>query len=130
MNANNTLTICQEKNENSENISKLSAKFLNNADQEANPMFFDPSNNMSRDQHQITQFYQESGRKKLPALRKFLQNLVKSRPDSKILFFAHHKQVLDGMMHLFPQEMSMRIDGTTSTAQRHINVQKFQKDKK
>uniref|UniRef100_A0A6B2L0Z7 Uncharacterized protein n=1 Tax=Arcella intermedia TaxID=1963864 RepID=A0A6B2L0Z7_9EUKA len=77
---------------------------------------------------QIMEFFRKSGIAKKSLLKQYLNYIFKQFPDKKILFFGHHKAVLDSISSEYPSNFYIRIDGTTPKEQRHKEVQRFQTD--
>jgi len=78
----------------------------------------------------ISAFYRATGPAKLPALIKALRPLVERathQENGKLLIFAHHKEVLDGIEEdLLGSIVHIRIDGSTSSTDRAERVNAFQ----
>jgi SWI/SNF-related matrix-associated actin-dependent regulator 1 of chromatin subfamily A len=77
--------------------------------------------------------YQRAGISKLPAVKKYVRALaMKLPPTEKLLVFAHHQAVLDGIcsaLHDLEDGLGMgmvRIDGQVPALERHFRVQRFQ----
>lgn len=74
--------------------------------------------------------FNESGGAKIPAAIKALDKFLQDNPNEKILIFAHHLNVLDEIQ-TFIQKQNIefiRIDGSSSSLDRHKNTQTFQTD--
>jgi SWI/SNF-related matrix-associated actin-dependent regulator 1 of chromatin subfamily A len=86
----------------------------------------------SRDQSEkrglLLEMYADVGRAKLPSAIEYVREMLES--DTKLLVFAHHKDVLDGFEgFLLKQNVGcIRIDGTTDQAKRASLVEAFQSD--
>ncbi|XP_059152486.1 SWI/SNF-related matrix-associated actin-dependent regulator of chromatin subfamily A-like protein 1 [Physella acuta] len=76
----------------------------------------------------LLQYFNETCKAKLNAVRQYLLDLVES--DKKFLVFAHHKEMLDciedGIKSQSPDINYIRIDGRTSSELRHEFCKKFQ----
>jgi len=78
----------------------------------------------------ISELFRNSGRAKLPGVTKWILQRLEQRPRDKILVFAHHQDVLDGIHHVVHKSgyRVMRIDGKTPGDQRADLVKSFQED--
>ncbi|CAG5127940.1 unnamed protein product [Candidula unifasciata] len=76
----------------------------------------------------LLEYFHETCRAKLSAVRGYVLDLVES--DKKFLVFAHHKEMLDCIEDGIKSEAShiqyIRIDGRTTSEQRHFFCSKFQ----
>ncbi|XP_015607766.1 SWI/SNF-related matrix-associated actin-dependent regulator of chromatin subfamily A-like protein 1 isoform X2 [Cephus cinctus] len=74
----------------------------------------------------LLQYYSESSRARLPAVRDYISNLLTS--NKKFLIFAHHQCVLDSISELAEEKKIkyIRIDGKTTSEQRKALVDIFQ----
>ncbi|CAD8201201.1 unnamed protein product [Paramecium octaurelia] len=70
--------------------------------------------------------YMLTGQAKIKAIKDYINTLFEN--EIKFLFFAHHQDVLDAVQEYCIQNniQYMRIDGSVSIEQRHLNVQMFQ----
>jgi SWI/SNF-related matrix-associated actin-dependent regulator 1 of chromatin subfamily A len=66
------------------------------------------------------------GEQKLPAAIDFVENLLEETGE-KVLVFAHHKAVIDGLRQHFGKR-ALVIDGSTSVSSRQQIVNRFQTD--
>ncbi|KAI9141375.1 P-loop containing nucleoside triphosphate hydrolase protein [Paraphysoderma sedebokerense] len=76
---------------------------------------------------QMSEMYRETGRAKLPGVIEYLTTLLEST-SRKIIVFAHHREVLDGIA-LYLENSSIgniRIDGETSQKKRQDLCDSFQ----
>jgi SNF2 family DNA or RNA helicase len=96
----------------------------------------------------LMQLFHDSGPAKLPSVEKmlgtFLDNKLSGKVHSlsrgtslplvtmqcQVLVFAHHRSVLDGIAAFLKSrgEAFIRIDGRTSSRERHARVEQFQSD--
>jgi len=69
-----------------------------------------------------------SGMAKLPAILKHVEAFIANKLGGKLLIFAHHRAVLDGISKYLKEagEEIIRIDGHTSGKERHRLVTHFQ----
>lgn len=76
----------------------------------------------------LLEMYADVGRAKLPSAIEYVREMLES--DTKLLVFAHHKDVLDGFEgFLLKQNVGcIRIDGSTDQAKRAGLVEAFQSD--
>ncbi|CAK59159.1 unnamed protein product (macronuclear) [Paramecium tetraurelia] len=70
--------------------------------------------------------YMLTGQAKIKAIKDYINTLFEN--EIKFLFFAHHQDVLDAVQEYCVENniQYMRIDGSVSIEQRHLNVQMFQ----
>ena len=77
--------------------------------------------------------YQASGIAKASAVADYVVDWLSGSNGEKVLVFAHHKEVLDTIEDAVAKKFKgighTRIDGSVSSANRMISVQKFQNDK-
>jgi SWI/SNF-related matrix-associated actin-dependent regulator 1 of chromatin subfamily A len=76
----------------------------------------------------LLEMYADVGRAKLPAAIEYVREMLEG--DTKLLLFAHHKDVLDGFEGYFLKQNigCIRIDGTTQQSKRQQLVDVFQSD--
>ena len=76
----------------------------------------------------ITQAYSLTGKAKLNSVKEYILELLEN--DIKLLIFAHHRVILDGIEQALKDKKikNIRIDGLISKEVRHDNVTQFQQD--
>ncbi|GFO17797.1 swi/snf-related matrix-associated actin-dependent regulator of chromatin subfamily a-like protein 1 [Plakobranchus ocellatus] len=77
----------------------------------------------------LLQYFQETSRAKLSAVREYILDLLES--DKKFLIFAHHREMLNAIEDCIQSQQSrkidyIRIDGSTTSEQRNYFCRKFQ----
>ncbi|BFY98183.1 hypothetical protein BsWGS_01222 [Bradybaena similaris] len=76
----------------------------------------------------LLEYFHETCKAKLSAVRDYVLDLIES--DKKFLLFAHHKEMLDCVEDGIKSQAShieyIRIDGRTTSEQRHFFCNKFQ----
>lgn len=80
----------------------------------------------------LMELFRDSGIAKLPSILKQLQRFLDVDGGGKVLVFAHHRNVLDGICrYLRGNDVEyIRIDGMTQSSDRHQRTQQFQTDAK
>eukprot|EP01038_Epipyxis_sp_PR26KG_P008999 gene8999-12140_t len=83
----------------------------------------------SKKRNSLMELYSMSGEAKLPIVIKHLEKFLKNKMNGKILVFVHHKSVMLGLLSFLQKinEPFIRIDGSTSSRDRHSFVEIFQK---
>jgi len=78
----------------------------------------------------LMKLFSESGKEKLPAMLKYITRYMEKYPNNKILLFAHHLEVLDGVSNYCDENKLsyIRIDGSTSAEVRFGLCESFQND--
>ncbi|GAB5361667.1 hypothetical protein AAMO2058_000732400 [Amorphochlora amoebiformis] len=82
----------------------------------------------------ISAYYRATGPAKVQVAAQFLKPMIKKiaedKTEGKILIFAHHREVLDGLeRELLFSVPFIRIDGQTTSLERSNRVQSFQMNK-
>lgn len=80
----------------------------------------------------LMELFRDSGIAKLPSILKQLQRFLDVDGSGKVLVFAHHRNVLDGVCRFLRDHdvEYIRIDGMTQSSDRHQRTQQFQTDAK
>ena len=89
---------------------------------------FDTNNNLEK-HALIAQLFRKSAEVKLPGVLEYIAQFVKERGE-KLLVFAHHKIIMEGICHLLDKMKvsHVRIDGSCPSAERHSLCNKFRAD--
>ncbi|KAF7722441.1 hypothetical protein EC973_003143 [Apophysomyces ossiformis] len=83
---------------------------------------------MEAKQQLMTEMYAKSGTAKIPAVTDIVEHLFEKSTTSKILVFAHHRNVMNAIEQLSEKRKIdfIRIDGTTNQQSRQALCEKFQ----
>ncbi len=77
----------------------------------------------------MSQLFMQTGRAKISAVCQYVVQLLTAEPEHKLLVFAHHMEVLDGLQHALEEQhvTLVRIDGSVDQQQRQALVDQFQR---
>jgi hypothetical protein len=77
----------------------------------------------------MSQLFMQTGRAKIGAVCEYVLQLLTAEPTHKLLVFAHHMEVLDGLQRMLEEHRVslVRIDGSVDQQQRQVLVDQFQR---
>lgn len=77
----------------------------------------------------MSQLFMQTGRAKIGAVCEYVLQLLTAEPTHKLLVFAHHMEVLDGLQRMLEEQRVslVRIDGSVDQQQRQVLVDQFQR---